>query len=394
LTGKQVWRFHTVPQPGDPNFGTWGLNGWQDRKGPGSWQPLTVDSEHGLVFVALGNAVDQNFGNSRPGSNLYSASVVALDAATGQYKWHFQTAHHDIYDGDLNAPPMFVDVNRNGQRIPAIVQGTKTGLLFFLNRLTGEPIFGVEERPVPPTDALGDATWPTQPFPLKPEPITRLSMTRAEVSKISPEAEKYCTEIYDQAVQMGPYTPYGMVPSISFPGSTGGGSNNGGAFDPGRGMVFATARNVATVGQLSAMLSSDVLPSFGKTKMPFEYYLDLNGYPCNAPPWAELFGINANTGDIVWRVPLGEYKELTAKGIPKTGTATNSGAPLATAGGVVFIGGTADKLFRAFDAMTGNELWSASPGFEVTGYAISYKGADGKQYIVISGPRMVAYTLQ
>ena len=279
LTGKEVWRFHTVPHPGDPNFGTWGLNGWQDRKGPGSWQPLTVDNENGLVFVALGNAVDQNYGNSRPGSNLYSASVVALDAATGKYRWHFQTAHHDIYDGDLNAPPMFAEVNRNGQRIPAIVQMTKIGLLFFLNRLTGEPIFGVEERPVPPTDALGDAAWPTQPFPVKPEPITRLSMTRAEVSKISPEAEKYCTEIYDQAVQMGPYTPYGMVPSISFPGSTGGGSNNGGAFDPGRGMVFATARNVATIGQLSAMLSSDVLPSFGKTKMPFDYYLDRDGYP-------------------------------------------------------------------------------------------------------------------
>jgi len=393
LTGKQVWRFHTVPHPEDPNFGTWGLNGWQDRKGPGSWQPLTVDNERGLVFVALGNAVDQNFGNSRPGSNLYSASVVAVDAATGEYKWHFQTAHHDIYDGDLNAPPMFVDVNRNGQRIPAIVQGTKTGFLFFLNRVTGEPIFGVEERPVPPTDALGDAAWPTQPIPLKPEPITRLSMTRAEVSKISPEAEKYCTEIYDQAVQMGPYTPYGMVPSIVFPGSTGGASNNGGAFDPVRGMVFATARNVATIGQLSAMLSSDVLPSFGKTKMPFEYYLDLNGYPCNAPPWAELFGINANTGDIVWRVPLGEYKELTAKGIPKTGTATNSGAPLATAGGVVFIGGTSDGQFRAFDATTGKELWSASPGFDVAGYAISYTGANGKQYVVISGPRMVAYAL-
>jgi quinoprotein glucose dehydrogenase len=393
LSGKQVWRFHTVPHPEDPNFGTWGLDGWQDRKGPGSWQPLTVDSEHGLVFVALGNAVDQNYGNSRPGSNLYSASVVAVDAATGEYKWHFQTAHHDIYDGDLNAPPMFVDVNRNGQRIPAIVQGTKTGFLFFLNRLTGEPIFGVEERPVPPTDALGDAAWPTQPIPLKPEPITRLSMTRAEVSKISPEAEKYCTEIYDQAVQMGPYTPYGMVPSIVFPGSTGGASNNGGAFDPGRGMVFATARNVATIGQLSAMLSSDVLPSFGKTKMPFEYYVDLNGYPCNAPPWAELFGINANTGDIVWRVPLGEYKELTAKGIPKTGTATNSGAPLATAGGLVFIGGTSDGQLRAFDAMTGKELWSASPGFDVAGYAISYTGANGKQYVVISGPRMVAYAL-
>jgi glucose dehydrogenase len=246
---------------------------------------------------------------------------------------------------------------------------------------------------VPPTDALGDAAWPTQPFPIKPEPITRLTMTRAEVSKISPEAEKYCTEIYDQAVQMGPYTPYGMVPSISFPGSTGGASNDGGAFDPGRGMVFMMARHVATIGQLSAMLSSDVLPSFGKTKMPFDYYLDRDGYPCNAPPWAELFGINANTGDIVWRVPLGEYKELTAKGIPKTGTATNSGAPIATAGGVVFIGGTSDGQFRAFDAMTGKELWSHSPGFNVGDYAASYRGANGKQYVVISGPQMVAYAL-
>lgn len=393
LTAREVWRFHTVPHPGDPNFGTWGLNGWQDRKGPGSWQPLSVDTEHGLVFVALGNAVDQNYGNSRPGTNLYSASVVALEAATGKYKWHFQTAHHDLYDGDLNAPPMFADVNRNGQRIPAIVQMTKTGLLFFLNRLTGEPIFGVEERPVPPSDALGDAAWPTQPFPVKPEPITRLSMTRDEVSKVTPDAEKYCTEIYDQAVQMGPYTPYGMVPSISFPGSTGGGSNNGGSFDPVHGMVFATARNVATIGQLSAMLSSDVLPSFGKTKMPGEYWLDHEGYPCNAPPWAELFGINANTGDIVWRVPLGEYKELTAKGVAKTGTATNSGAPLATGGGVVFIGGTSDGQFRAFDAMTGKELWSASPGFDVGGTAISYKGATGKQYVVIAGPKVIAYAL-
>ena len=393
LTGKQVWRFHTVPHPGDPNFGTWGLNGWQDRKGPGSWVPQTVDTENGLVFIALGNAVDQGFGNSRPGSNLYAASVIALDAMTGAYKWHYQVTHHDVYDWDLNAPPMLASVNQNGQRIPAIVQMTKFGYIFFLNRLTGVPILPVEERPVPPTDALGDQTWPTQPTPLKPPPITRTEMTRADVSKISPQSEKYCTDIYDQAVSMGPYTPYGMVPSISFPGSTGGGSTGGGAFDPVRGMVFATARNVGTIGQLSAMLSSDVLPSFGKTKMPFDYYLDIEGYPCNAPPWAELFGINANTGDIVWRVPLGEYKELTAKGIPKTGTATNSGAPIATAGGLVFIGGTSDGQFRAFDSMTGKELWSVSPGFNVGGNAVSYRGGNGKQYVAISGSKVIAYAL-
>jgi quinoprotein glucose dehydrogenase len=393
LTGEEVWRFHTIPHPGDPNFGTWGLDGWQDRKGVGSWQPLTVDNENGLVFVALGNAVDQNFGNSRPGSNLYAASVVALEAATGAYKWHFQVTHHDIYDWDLNAPPMFADVVQNGNRIPAIVQMTKMGYVFFLNRLTGEPIFGVEERPVPPTDALGDEAWPTQPFPVTPEPITRNSMSRDEVSKISPEAEAYCTEIYDQAVQMGPYTPYGMVPGLSFPGSTGGGSNDGGAFDPERGMVFSLSRHVGTIGQLTAMMSSDVLPSFGKTKMPFEYYLDKDGYPCNEPPWAELFGINANTGDIVWRVPLGEYEELTARGIPKTGTAGNRGAPIATAGGLLFVGATLDGKFRAFDAMTGDELWSDSPGFNVGDYPLSYRGGDGKQYVVIPGPRLIAYAL-
>ena len=129
------------------------------------------------------------------------------------------------------------------------------------------------------------------------------------------------------------------------------------------------------------------------TKMPFDYYLDKEGYPCNIPPWAELFGINANTGDIVWRVPLGEYKELAAKGIPRTGTATNSGAPLATAGGLVFIGGTSDGQFRAFDSMTGKELWSTSPGFDVSANAVSYSAANGKQYIVISGPKLIAYAL-
>ena len=219
-------------------------------------------------------------------------------------------------------------------------------------------------------------------------------MTRAEVSKISPEAEKYCTEIYDQAVQMGPYTPYGMVPSISFPGSTGGGSNHGGSFDPGRGMVFATARNVATIGQLSAMLSSDVLPSFGKTKMPFDYYLDRDGYPCNAPPWAELFGINANTGDIVWRVPLGEYKELAAKGIPKTGTATNTGAPRGD--------GRRRRVHRRHGrrpvpglrcddrqgAVVGEPRLQRRPATRSV-----YQGANGKQYVVISGPRLIAYAL-
>ncbi len=185
LTGKEVWRFHVVPQPNEENFGTWGLNGWQDRRGPGVWIPLTVDPVNDLVFIALGNATDQNYGNSRPGENLYATSLLVLQASTGKRKWHFQMTHHDIYDWDLASPPALIEATKDGQRVPAVAEMTKQGLLFMFHRLTGEPLFGVEERPVPRFDAPGDQAWPTQPFPVKPAGLTRDGMTRKEVSKIS-----------------------------------------------------------------------------------------------------------------------------------------------------------------------------------------------------------------
>ena len=357
ITGEEVWRFHVVPGPEDENFGTWGLNGWQDRRGPGVWVPMTVDPVNDLVFVPLGNATDQNFGNSRPGLNLYATTLLAIQASTGKRKWHFQLTHHDICDWDVNSPPALIEAMKDGQRVPAVAQMTNQGLLFIFNRLTGEPIFGVEERPVPRFDALGDQAWPTQPFPLKPAGLTRDSMTRAEVSKISPEAEKYCTEVFDKAVNMGPYTPYGMLPSLVFPGSEGGGGWGGVAANPALGLVFVNTRHLGVIAQLQPMMSSNVLPSFSKSKVPTNFYTDPQGYPCNAPPWSELVAVSTSTGDIVWRTPLGEYKDLTAKGILGTGTALNDGGPIATASGLVFIGATADLSFRAFDAKTGKELW-------------------------------------
>ena len=262
--------------------------------------------------------------------------------------WHFQTAHHDIYDGDLNAPPMFADVMKNGQRIPAIVQGTKTGLLFFLNRLTGEPIHPVEERKIPPTDALGDAAWPTQPFPIKPEPITRLSMTRDEVSKISPAAEKYCTEIYDQAVQMGPYTPYGMVPR-SVPGSTGGGSNDGGAFDPVRRLVAATGAAWARLDNCPPCCRPTCCRRSARRR-------------CRSTTTSAARAIRATrrrgrscSASTPRRHRLahsaGEYK-ADREGHSQTGTATNSGAPF-DGRRRLFMGGTADGQLRALDATAG-----------------------------------------
>ena len=377
VTGKELWRFHTVPQPGEENFGTWGLNGWQDRRGPGSWVPMTVDTQNGIVFIALGNATDQNYGGSRPGSNLYATSIIALNATTGKRVWHFQITHHDIYDWDVNAPPTLVEVNRNGQKIPAVAQSTKVGLLWVFNRLTGEPMYGWEERPVLASDAPGETSSATQPFPLKPEPISRISMTRKEVTNITPEGHAACLKLYDGAVNAGPDTPYGMVNSIVFPSSEGGGSWSGASFDPSLGYIFVNTRSMGTMAIERPSRSSNMFDSYGKQKIPFD---DPAGYPCQQAPWGELMAINSATGDTVWRVPLGEYKELSAKGVPKTGT-PNAGGPIITAGGVLFIGATSDKMFRAFDPKTGKEIWSVELDGNSVDTPLTYQGKSGKQYV-------------
>ena len=376
-TGKQVWGFHTVPQPGDPNFGTWGDEGWQDRRGPGSWVPMTVDVPNGIVYIALGNATDQNFGGSRPGKDLYACSVVALDAATGKMRWYFQATHHDIYDWDMNAPPTLIDVKKDGKVIPAIAQSTKLGQLFILNRLTGDPVFGVEERPVPQSDAPGEQSSATQPYPIKPAPISRVSMTREEVSKISPETMKNCQTQYDKAVQEGPNTPYLMVPSLVFPSSEGGGSWSGASWDPKDGLILVNTRSLGTMGQLQPTKSSNILDSYAKRKIPFD---DAEGYPCSAPPWGELMAIDANTADYVWRVPLGEYSDLSKRGVPVTGT-PNAGGPIITASGVIFIGATSDKMFRAYDVKTGKVIWSTELSNNSVDTPLTYSGTSGKQYV-------------
>lgn len=382
ISGKELWRFHVVPRPGEANFGDWGLDGWQDRRGPGIWSPMTVDEENGLVFFPLGNPTDQNFGGSRPGKNLYSSGLLVLHADTGKLAWFFQMAHHDVFDWDTSATPGLLDTFPDGEAVPSVAQMTKQGLLFVFNRITGEPIWGTEERPVPAFDAPGDETWPTQPFPLKPAPLARASMDRDEVwSEYNEEHTKYCTELYDRSVQAGPHTPYGMLPSLVFPGSEGGGSWAGIAADNERRLLFVNTRDLGVIAQLQTRTSNG-LNSFGKSKIPTNFYVGPAGYPCQEPPWAQLFAIDTASGEIVWQVPVGEYDELTARGITGTGNATAAGGPLATAGGLVFLGASNDARFRAFDSRTGEELWSADIGVNGRATPMSYRGADGDQYVV------------
>jgi quinoprotein glucose dehydrogenase len=262
-----------------------------------------------------------------------------------------------------------------------VIQNTKQGYLFVLDRATGKPLLPVEEKSVPASDAPGEFTSPTQPVPLKPGPIARVSMSRDEVANLSPQSHKFCLEIYDKVLQAGEGGPYSMVPTLVFPSSTGGGTFAGATYDPEINYIFVNDKDLGTIAMLTPQLSSNMFESLAKSKIPF---VDQNGYPCSPPPWGELMAINAATGDIVWREPLGEIKELTAKGIPKTGT-DNSGGSVATAGGVLFIGASQDKMFRAFESRTGKELWSAELNGNANSTPLTYLGKDGKQYVAIVG---------
>jgi glucose dehydrogenase len=381
-TGKLAWRFHAVAQPGERNAGSWG-EGWKDRGGPAVWGLMTVDTERGLLFVPTGNPGGSFYGGDRPGDNLYANSVVALDAATGAYKWHFQTTHHDVFDADLAAAPALIDVVRNGTRIPAVAQVTKMGgMVFLLDRLTGKPIYPVEERKVPLSTVPGEVSSPTQPFPTRPAPWARLGMTKADLTTVTPESSKFCTDWWDKEHMYndGPYTPYGADGvTVVYSGTIGGGNWGGVAFNPQLGYVFVNTSNLATIGHM--------VPGSGAEKyrneLSYTRFWDDNKYPCQQPPWGELIAVNVNSGEIAWKIPFGIYPELVAKGIPPTGT-PNLGGPIATASGLVFIGATKDARFRAYDAKTGQELWYTQ--LEAAGGAtpMTFMGRNGTQYVVIA----------
>jgi glucose dehydrogenase len=380
-TGKLLWRFHTVPQPGETGSDTWGPDGWKNRSGPSQWGSGTVDKQRGMVFLPVGNAADSFYGADRKGTNLYANSVIALDALTGKLRWYFQAVHHDIWDYDFNAPPALIEVKREGKTIPAVAQISKMGLLFILDRETGKPVFGVEERPVPKSDTPGEESWPTQPFPVKPPPLARNTLTRSELTNRTPEARKFCEEWFGKLRFEGPYTPFGLTPSLSLPGTMGGGNWGGVSYDPVLGYIFVNTSSLGGTGHMVKSEPGSPMPY--RNDGGYVRFLDQDQYPCQQPPWGELSAVNANTGDVVWRRPLGSYDELEAKGMKDWG-ATNIGGSIVTAGGLVFLGATTDSKFRAFDSRNGKELWVTKLEATAEAVPITYMGRDGRQYVVIA----------
>jgi len=425
-TGRKLWEFSSVAQPGTPGNETWG-NGWKGRSGTNMWAfSAPVDLARGTVIIPLGSPAPNYWGGERPGSNLFGNSLVALDYKTGEYKWHFQTVHHDIWDVDQPTAGALIEVDGR----PVIASINKTSLFFVLDRETGEPHLPVEERPVPAGDVPGEYYHPTQPIPVNTPPLSRVTLTYDDIvdaEDTTAEHAAACRAMWDKAggyLNFGIYTPFffkaaGAPPrsTIQLPGGTGGVNWGGPAADPTTGLVYVNAQDTSLVGWVERKESAesysfdanssdqpydrasvDGKGPFFSFSAPISGQYDANGRaqgpqaPCYKPPWGELVAVDAHDGAIKWSVPLGVIDELP-EGKRLVGNSGSAG-PTVTGGGLVFVGATNDRRFRAFDSSTGQQLWETTLRANANANPMTYRGKSGKQYVAINaGGTIVTYSL-
>jgi quinoprotein glucose dehydrogenase len=294
--------------------------------------------------------------------------VLALDAATGKLRWFQQLVHHDLWDWDLPAAPTLIDGRRGGRRIPAVAQMTKMSTLFIFDRTTGQPMHGIEEMPVPQSDVPGEASWPTQPFPVKPPPLSRTTFHPAkDMYALTPEHAAYCRDLWDkhQMYTKGIFTPAGLQGTmVMLPSTLGGGNWSGLSYDPSAGIVFTNIMNLGQVARIEPRPDKVAERGAYRRTSPWgnayaRFWNPATKMPCSAPPFGELVAVDVNRAEVVWRSPLGVFDELKERGFDSTGS-PNIGGSIVTASGLIFIGATIDRRFRAFDAKTGRMLWETS----------------------------------
>jgi len=403
-TGAKLWEFSSVPQPGEVGHDTWEGESWKGRFGVNAWPfYFTVDARRGLLYLPLASPIAGVYGGDRKGANLFGNSVVAMDVQTGKYRWHFQTIHHDLWDADPPAPPALFDIVRNGREIPVLALTTKSGYLYILNRETGQPIFGVEERPVPKSDVPSELAFPTQPFPVKPTGLARVGYSAADLvtaSDTTAEHARACAELVEKSGGVhnaGPFTPWRYraasdppQTTLVFPGGLGGPNWGGAAFDPNTKYVFVMTQDVGALGWIQPAKAGSPVPyekaSPGRTT--FDVRIGDENWPCQKPPWGRLTAVNSATGDIAWQVPLGITEQLPA-GKQNTGRPALAGA-IVTAGGMLFIASTDDNRFRGLDVKTGRQLWITKLERRGNANPITYRGRTGKQYVAIVATETLA----
>ena len=465
-TGKLRWSFHTIPHPGEVGYETWPKDAWKTSGAANNWAGMSLDSKTGIVYVPTGSAAFDFYGADRLGDDLFANCLIALNAETGERIWHFQEVRHDLWDRDFPAPPVLVNVKRDGKDVAAVAQTTKQGFIYLFNRANGEPLFPIEYRKYPSSNVPGEVAAAEQALPTEPAPYARQLLTEDMLTNRTPEVHQWALEQFRNFRSEGQFVPFSVgKETVIFPGFDGGAEWGGPAFDPESGILYVNANDLPWTGALAENTADDSsgagiyqtqcsichgddragqLPAFpsliavgsrlapsaiadriqkGGGRMPafpslstaqvsalveylnrgqdsqpsptepaphmryrftgYKRFLDPEGYPAVVPPWGTLNAINLNTGEYAWKISLGEYPELAAKGVKNTGT-ESYGGPIVTAGGLLFIGATNfDKKFRAFDKSTGELLWETTLPFSGNATPITYE-VNGRQYVAIA----------
>lgn len=399
-SGDSLWEFSSVAQPGDPGHDSWAGDSWRERLGANAWPfYFTVDAERDLLYVPLAAPLPFAYGGDRPGANLYANAVVAVNLHSGEYVWHFQTIHHDLWDHDPPAPPALFDIPAGAGRntaIPALAVTTKSGYLYILNRETGEPVYAVEERAVSRSRVPGEQSYPTQPIPSVIPPMARTDWSPADMVRASDTNAEHaaaCAKLLQdsgEVINTGPFTPWAYRPrgqgeqtTLLFPGLTGGPNWGGVAHDPNTGYVFAFSQDLGALGWIEEAGADADFPYVLRGPRPssFDVAMGDSRWPCQQPPWGKLTAVNASTGAVVWTRPLG-----VTEGLPpqrqNTGRPGRAGA-IVTAGGLLFMAATDDNRLRALDVRSGVELWVVQLERQGNANPMTYQGHDGRQYVVI-----------
>jgi len=406
-TGKLVWKFNTIPQRGEFGNNTWDGGSWRFTGHTNVWAPMSLDEQRGLLFMPVSTPSNDYYGGRRPGQNLFAESIVCLDANTGRRKWHFQIVHHGLWDYDPASAPNLVTITVDGKRIDAVVQLTKQGWAFVFDRVSGKPVWPIEEKPVGRSDVPGEASWPTQPVPAKPPPFESQGVTLDDAFDATPELKaKAVAEL--KKYRLGPiYTPPSLQGTVALPGVWGGANWGGGAFDPQSGRLFVKTTRSPAIFKLESYNKS-TQPGDRSDEVDAEYINRspssfVDGVPILKPPYAHLVALDLNRGEIAWKVPFGDAPELRSvaalKGVPLPDRLGAVGPPgaIVTRGALVFVGGN-DMALSAFDARDGREAWRHVLPRQATATPMTYLDADGRQIVVIATGRgedtsLVAFAL-
>jgi len=388
-TGKLVWTFHTIPRPGEFGYDTWPKDAWKSVGGANVWGELSVDEQRGIVYAPTASAKYNFYGVNRTGANLFADTLLALNARTGKRLWHFQMVHHDIWDYDDATAPKLLTVQHEGKAVDVVVEVSKQGFVWVFNRVTGEPLWPINEKPVPRSDMLGEETWPTQPFPTWPPPFARQKFTVDDLrpSLSAEERAKFRDEILS-ARNEGLFTPPSTRGTIEMPGNNGGANWSGAAVDPSNGALFVVSKDLPALLRLAKDPKADKTnPASAEDHYysGFGFLIASDGLSPIKPPWSSLTAYDLNTGAIKWKIPLGDTPSMKGTGshYPKVG-------PVVTAGGLIFAG-TRDGKARALDVENGRELWSHQLDAALEGMAAVYE-VGGREFVVFCASAQAGVT--